>query len=210
MILSVAPPYLQLAPRWFRGTVRTEGGPLLTGIFRGSLLLSTPGQPSLIMPASALCLIIGPNRVIASRFCHDRPVTGFIAHRGYLLRVVAHTARMLVCPGGCPYCWYALFKEQRGAISHTPHSPSRIIMGWIKKIQKNFFIIPIDIVCKWVYDAPVESKQIYERSGLQCLKSILIWRSFVVECIPPGHIRMAGCIRIHFLHLKHDFSKGIS
>ena len=61
-----------------------------------------------------------------------------------------------------------------------------------------------------MYDAPIESKQTYERSGLQCLKSILIRCSSVVECIPPGHIRMAGCIRVHFLHLKHDFSKGIS
>ena len=42
----------------------------------------------------------------------SQPATGFIARRREFLRVMAHTARMLVCPGGCPYCWYALFKEQ--------------------------------------------------------------------------------------------------
>lgn len=116
----LAPPYLRPAPRWRKGTVRTEGGSLLTGVFQGPLLLSTPGQPSLIMLASALCLIIGPDRVNASRFCHDRPVTGFIARRREFLRVVAHTARMLICPGGCPFCWYALFKEQREANIQCP------------------------------------------------------------------------------------------
>ena len=121
-ILSFVSPYLQLAPRWIKGTVRTEGGYLLTGVFLGSLLLSTPRQPSLIMLASALCLIISPNRVNASRLCQSRPVTGFIARRRYLLRVMAHTARTLIRPGGCPYCWYALFKEQRG-IFGVPHCP---------------------------------------------------------------------------------------
>ena len=42
----------------------------------------------------------------------SQPVTGFIARRREFLRVMAHTAQTLVCPGGCPYCWYALFKEQ--------------------------------------------------------------------------------------------------
>lgn len=122
-VQSFVSPYLQLAPRWIKGTVRAEGGYLLTGVFLGSLLLSTPGQPNLIMLASALCLIISPNRVNASRLCQSRPVTGFIARRIHSLRVMAHTARMLVCPGGCPYCWYALFKEQRGISFGVPHCP---------------------------------------------------------------------------------------
>ena len=125
VFLSFVSPYLQLAPRWIKGTVRTEGGYLLTGVFLGSLLLSTPGQPSLIMLVSALCLIISPNRVNASRLCQSRPVTGFIARRRDLLRVMAHTARTLVCPGGCPYCWYALFKEQRGISFWGPSLSSR-------------------------------------------------------------------------------------
>lgn len=68
--MSFVSPYLQLAPRWIKGTVRTEGGNLLTGVFQESLLLSTPGQPSLFMLASALCLIISPDRVNVDRPCH--------------------------------------------------------------------------------------------------------------------------------------------
>ena len=145
--LSVTPPYLQLAPRWFRGTVRTEGGDLLAGAFQGSLLLSTPGQPSLFMLASALCLIISPNRVNASRLCQSRPVTGFIARRIHSLRVMAHTARTLVCPGGCPYCWYALFKEQRGISFGGPSLSSRK-SPWVNtlnlKNSQNIFSDPAE------------------------------------------------------------------
>ena len=141
--LSVAPPYLQLAPRWFRGTVRTEDGYLLTGVFQGSLLLSTPGQPSLFMLASALCLIISPNRVNASRLCQSRPVTGFIARRKEFLRVMAHTARMLACPGGCPYCWYALFKEQRGVNIQCPSLSLPDNRGVDKGNPKNILYAPL-------------------------------------------------------------------
>ena len=33
---------------------------------------------------------------------------------------------------------------------------------------------------------------------MQCLKSILMLQSVTVECVSPGHIRMAGCIRMAF------------
>ena len=42
---------------------------------------------------------VGPSQVLS--------LAGYIS-----LRVMAHTARTLIRPGGCPYCWYALFKEQ--------------------------------------------------------------------------------------------------
>ena len=58
-----------------------------------------------------------------------------------------------------------------------------------------------------MYDASIESKQTYERSGLQCLKSILVWRSLVVECILPGISVWRGAFVYAFLHLKHDFPK---
>ena len=61
-----------------------------------------------------------------------------------------------------------------------------------------------------MYDISVESKQTYERSGLQCLKSILVWRSLVVECILPGISVWRGAFVYALLHLKHDFSEGIS
>ena len=80
------------------------------------------------MLASALCLIICPNSVDASRFCYDRPVTGSIARQRYFLRVVAHTARMLICPDGCPYCWYVVFKEQREALM-VSRCPPETAMG---------------------------------------------------------------------------------
>ena len=62
----------------------------------------------------------------------------------------------------------------------------------------DIFSKPIDKIWKWVYYLAIESKQINERSGMQCLKSILMQHSLVVECVSPGHIRMAGCIRIRF------------
>ena len=67
----------------------------------------------------------------------------------------------------------------------------------IRKIGK-YFSKPIDKIGKWVYYLAIESEQRNERSGLQCLKSILMLHSLVVECVSPGHIRMAGCIRIRF------------
>ena len=68
----------------------------------------------------------------------------------------------------------------------------------IRKIGK-YFSKPIDKIGKWVYYLAIESEQRNDRSGLQCLKSILMQHSLVVECVSPGHIRMAGCIRIHFV-----------
>ena len=67
------------------------------------------------------------------------------------------------------------------------------------RIIGEYFSKPIDKIGIWVYYLAIESKQINERSGMQCLKSILMQHSLVVECVSPGHIRMAGCIRIHFV-----------
>ena len=49
-----------------------------------------------------------------------------------------------------------------------------------------------------MYYLTIESEQAKERSGLQCLKRIPTLQSAVVECVSPGHIRMAGCIRMRF------------
>ena len=94
------------------------------------------------MLASALCLIISPNRVNASRLCQSRPVTGFIARRRDLLRVMAHTARTLVCPGGCPYCWYALFqgtaRDLWGPLTVLPKKRLRVNTLNLKNSQNIF------------------------------------------------------------------------
>ena len=121
--LSVTPPYLQLAPRWFRGTVRTEGGNLLTGVFQGSLLLSTPGQPSLIMLASALCLIIGTDRVNADRPCH-KPA----CHRFYRSPVRIPPGRGAHCAnarlsGRLPVLLVCTFQGAAKGASMAPHCP---------------------------------------------------------------------------------------
>ena len=47
-----------------------------------------------------------------------------------------------------------------------------------------------------MYYHTIESEQPKERSGMQCLNRILMLQSCVVECVSPGHIRMAGCIRL--------------
>ena len=61
----------------------------------------------------------------------------------------------------------------------------------------NFFYKPIDKLGKLAYTLVIESEQAKERSGMQCLKPILMSQSgAVVECVSPGHIRMAGCIRM--------------
>ena len=84
------------------------------------------------------------------------------------------------------------------------HSVGRVFIQQFDKpifpIRKigNIFSKPIDKIGKWVYYLAIESEQRNERSGLQCLKSILMLHSLVVECVSPGHIRMAGCIRIRF------------
>ena len=84
------------------------------------------------------------------------------------------------------------------------HSVGRVFIQQFDKpifpIRKigNIFSKPIDKIGKWVYYLAIESEQRNERSGLQCLKSILMLHSLVVECVSPGHIRMAGCIRVRF------------
>ena len=46
---------------------------------------------------------------------------------------------------------------------------------------------------------------------MQCLKPILMSQSgTVVECVSPGHIRMAGCIRVLFAAPETDISLGMS
>ena len=71
----------------------------------------------------------------------SQPATGFIARRREFLRVMAHTARMLVCPGGARTAGMHFSRNSERQISNAPHSPSRITMGWIKEIRK-FFIVP--------------------------------------------------------------------
>ena len=61
-----------------------------------------------------------------------------------------------------------------------------------------------------MYYLTIESEQTKERSGLQCLKRIPTLQSAVVECVSPGHIRMAGCIRMLFAAPETDISLGMS
>ena len=62
-----------------------------------------------------------------------------------------------------------------------------------------------------MYYQTIESEQPKERSGLQCLKRILMLQvAVVVECVSPGHIRMAGCIRMLFAAPETDISLGMS
>ena len=119
------PPYLQRAPRWEKGTIRTRSGKTFTGVFPGSLLLSIPEQPSLFMLASALCLIICPDSVSAGGAANAAPaqVKSLAAGSCKASHGSWRTLRgSLFCPGGYPYCWYAIFKEQRGAF-RAPHCP---------------------------------------------------------------------------------------
>ena len=56
------------------GTVRARSGKTCAGIYQGSLLLSTPGQPH--TPGSQAvrrCLIVYPDRVNADGLAKDRP-----------------------------------------------------------------------------------------------------------------------------------------
>ena len=73
----------------------------------------------------------------------SQPATGFIARRIHSLRVMAHTARMLICPGGCPYCWYALFKEQRGVNIQCPSLSLPDNRGVDKGNPKNILYAPL-------------------------------------------------------------------
>ena len=76
---------------------------------------------------------------------------------------------------------------------------------------KKNFQNPIDNLGNWVYYRTIESEQPKERSGLQCLKRILMLQNtVVVECVSPGHIRMAGCIRMLFAAPETDISLGMS
>ena len=96
-------------------SIRTRSGKTFTGVFPGSLLLSIPEQPSLFMLASALCLIICPNSVSAGGAANAVPaqVKSLAAGSCKASRRSWRTLRgSLFCPGGYPYCWYAIFKEQ--------------------------------------------------------------------------------------------------
>ena len=134
------PPYLQRAPRWERGTIRTRSGKTFTGVFPGSLLLSIPEQPSLFMLASALCLIICPDSVSAGGAANAAPaqVKSLAAGSCKASHGSWRTLRgSLFCPGGYPYCWYAIFKEQRGAI-RSPSLSSRKLRSVNTLISRNF------------------------------------------------------------------------
>ena len=73
-----------------------------------------------------------------------------------------------------------------------------------KWLNRKYFSKPIDKPGNRVYYQTIESEQATERSGMQCLKSTLMLQICVVECVSPGHIRMAGCIRIHFAAPEYD------
>ncbi len=134
------PPYLQRAPRCEKGTIRTRSGKTFTGVFPGSLLLSIPEQPSLFMLASALCLIICPDSVSAGGAANAAPaqVKSLTAGSCKASHGSWRTLRgSLFCPGGYPYCWYAIFKEQRGAI-RSPSLSSRKLRSVNTLISRNF------------------------------------------------------------------------
>lgn len=61
-----------------------------------------------------------------------------------------------------------------------------------------------------MYYLTIETEQTKERSRLQCLKRNLMLQECVVECISPGHIRMAGCVRMLFAALEGDYPQGVS
>ena len=118
---DISAPYdfADIVNRWEKGTIRTRSGKTFTGVFPGSLLLSIPEQPSLFMLASALCLIICPNSVSAGGAANAAPaqVKSLAARSCKASRGSWRTLHgSLFCPGGYPYCWYAIFKEQRGAM----------------------------------------------------------------------------------------------
>lgn len=92
----------------------------------------------------------------------SQPVTGFIARRRDFLRVVAHTARMLVCPGGCPYCWYALFKERREANIQCPSLSLPDNRGVDKGNPKNFCFL----ICLAMYGN--NASKSYSQRGNAC------------------------------------------
>ena len=115
-------------------------GKTFTGVFPGSLLLSIPEQPSLFMLASALCLIICPDSVSAGGAANAAPaqVKSLAAGSCKASHGSWRTLRgSLFCPGGYPYCWYAIFKEQRGAI-RSPSLSSRKLRSVNTLISRNF------------------------------------------------------------------------
>ena len=103
------------------------------------------------MLASALCLIICPDSVSAGGAANAVPaqVKSLAAGSCKASRGSWRTLRgLLFCPGGYPYCWYAIFKEQRGAI-RSPSLSSRKLRSvntLIRGIFKKLFEIPQDAV----------------------------------------------------------------
>ena len=102
------------------------------------------------MLASALCLIICPDSVSAGGAANAAPaqVKSLTAGSCKASHGSWRTLRgSLFCPGGYPYCWYAIFKEQRGAI-RSPSLSSRKLRSvntLIRGISKTFEI-PQDAV----------------------------------------------------------------
>ena len=103
------------------------------------------------MLASALCLIICPDSVSAGGAANAAPaqVKSLAVGSCKASRGSWRTLRgSLFCPGGYPYCWYAIFKEQRGAI-RSPSLSSRKLRSvntLIRGIFKKLFEIPQDAV----------------------------------------------------------------
>lgn len=103
------------------------------------------------MLASALCLIICPDSVSAGGAANAAPAQvkslatrSCKASRGSWRTLCGS----LFCPGGYLYCWYAIFKEQRGVI-RSPSLSSRKLRSVNTLISRNFqklFEIPQDAV----------------------------------------------------------------
>lgn len=92
------------------------------------------------MLASALCLIICPDSVSAGGAANAAPaqVKSLAAESFKASHGSWRTLRgSLFCPGGYPYCWYAIFKEQRGAIQ-SPSLSSRKLRSVNTLISRNF------------------------------------------------------------------------
>ena len=103
------------------------------------------------MLASALCLIICPNSVSAGGAANAAPAQVKSLAAGSCKASHGSWRTLhgsLFCPGGYPYCWYAIFKEQRGAI-RSPSLSSRKLRSvntLIRGIFKELFEISQDTV----------------------------------------------------------------
>ena len=95
--------HLRLAHLMRLGTVRVRSGKTCTGVYQGSLLLSTPGQPHGPGSQAVLrCLIVYPDRVNAGGHAKGRP------RRWYSRSVVGSPI-----PNRSPRSWVRLGEEEQ-------------------------------------------------------------------------------------------------